>query len=827
MKIDLHCHSKYSKRPSLWLMQKIGCPESFTEPLELYALAREKGMDAVTITDHNVIDGALEIAHLPNTFLGCEYTTYFPEDRCKVHVLAYNFSEAQHGDLSKARENIYDFVAYLREHRLPHICAHPLFAVNDRLTPDHLEKLALLFKYWERNGDQCPEMNAILDQLVAGLTPEIIARLVDKHGIAPPFPDPWHKFITAGSDDHGSLHLATAWTEVTGAATVEDFWTGFHEGRLQIHCPATSPEAFARNVYGIAYQFYKNKLGVERHVNKDLFLRFLDRMLQNRPQVSAPWLDRVYFAVSRRRRPAQPAANASLLSVARFEAEKLIRHDAQLSALIDERPASDAGMDQHWFSFVEQVGNKVLAHQGEQLLDKLVRARFFDLFHSIGSAGALYALLAPYFVSFSHFRQQARLSRNLMTGFAGGAIAPAQLQEARIAHFTDTFAEVNGVARTLQQQLATARALNKPYTVFTCLTENSETREGLASFPPVGAWSVPEYPELKLLMPPFLDMLKRCYEEQYTHIHLATPGPVGLAGLAIARILQLPVSATYHTALPQYARALTGDTYVEDLMWKGMVWFYDQMDWVYVPSRATGAELIEKGIRAEKIRVYPRGVDTLRFHPGRRNNILRDQFGIEDKRVNLLYVGRVSREKGLDILAAAYARYLEAGGDARLIITGDGPYRAEMEEALRGTPALFTGYLEGDALPAVYASADVLVFPSATDTFGNVVLEAQASGLPVIVVDQGGPQENVEHGQTGLVVSAGNVDALLNAMLMLAEDEALRGRMRVSARASMEHRSFARAFARLWDLYTMEANVCAPFSVIPFNTNLIPITLAS
>ena len=100
MKIDLHCHSKWSKRPTLWLMQKLGCPESFTEPAELYRLLRQRGMDAVTITDHNVIDAGREIGHLDNVITGCEYTTYFPKDRCKVHVRVPTAGSASLLDLS-------------------------------------------------------------------------------------------------------------------------------------------------------------------------------------------------------------------------------------------------------------------------------------------------------------------------------------------------------------------------------------------------------------------------------------------------------------------------------------------------------------------------------------------------------------------------------------------------------------------------------------------------------------------------------------------------------------------------------------------------------
>jgi glycosyltransferase involved in cell wall biosynthesis len=235
-----------------------------------------------------------------------------------------------------------------------------------------------------------------------------------------------------------------------------------------------------------------------------------------------------------------------------------------------------------------------------------------------------------------------------------------------------------------------------------------------------------------------------------------------------------------------------------------MIGFYDQLDSVYVPSRATGAELVERGLSPGKIIVYPRGVDTERFHPAKRGAIFKRRFGLSGSMVNMLYSGRVSKEKSLDVLAEAYLQLLQAGVNARLVIVGDGPYREEMVRKLEGTPAFFTGYLEGEELSEAYASSDLLVFPSATDTFGNVVLEAQAAGIPAIVTDQGGPQENVRPGETGLVVRAGDRDALAEAMAALVNDEPRRREMGQAARAFMERRSFAGAFQQLWSLYVSE-----------------------
>src|SRR3974390_2217763 len=125
MKIDLHVHSRFSTRPSQWVLQKIGCHECYTKPEDIYTIAKQRGMDWVTITDHNNINGCLEIAHLPNTFISEEVTSYFPEDGCKVHVLVYNIDQEYHREVQKLRENIYAMAEYLQQENIPHTLAHP------------------------------------------------------------------------------------------------------------------------------------------------------------------------------------------------------------------------------------------------------------------------------------------------------------------------------------------------------------------------------------------------------------------------------------------------------------------------------------------------------------------------------------------------------------------------------------------------------------------------------------------------------------------------------------------------------------------------------
>ena len=161
----------------------------------------------------------------------------------------------------------------------------------------------------------------------------------------------------------------------------------------------------------------------------------------------------------------------------------------------------------------------------------------------------------------------------------------------------------------------------------------------------------------------------------------------------------------------------------------------------------------------------------------------------------------MSKEKNLDILVAAFKGLVQMADNLHLTVVGEGPYLREMKDKLQGFPCLFTGYLDGETLSAAYASSDVFVFPSTTDTFGNVVLEAQASGLPVIVTDQGGPGENILPDETGILIKGGCTQSLLNAMKIFTDNKPLAAKMGAAARAYAEERSFEKAFLDSWELF--------------------------
>ena len=800
MKIDMHVHSRHSHRPSQWILQKINCPESFTEPLMIYQLARKKGMSHVTITDHNKISGALEIAHLPHVFVSEEITTYFPEDRCKVHVLAYGITESQHDDIQHLRNNIYELIAYLRLEKIFHAVAHPLYAVNDRLSPNHFEKMLVLFNVFEKNGARSDHLNNCLEAMVLQLNTDDIELIANKHDLPPFGQTPWVKRLIGGSDDHSSLNIARSYTEVDGANSLKSLIYGINEGKAAVHAKPATPKTLAHNLYGIAYQFYHQKFNLDRRLGKDLLLTFLNRTLQNDLSNGARFPKLTFINRYFNRPKRVNKIPESLKGVLQNEILDLILKDQKMAKLIKGQDKSKKHIEEHWFDVVNQVSNNATHHLGNTVLDHLFNANIFRIFQSAGHIGGLYLLLSPYFIAFKQFAKdsatKAKLIHQLPDITKRGGLIKDPL---RIAHFTDTFDEVNGVALTLQQQVREAQKHNLDYTVIMCSERNGQQEQrGIKTFTPVGSYNLPEYPEIMVNYPPILEMLDYCYRKNITHIISATPGPVGIAAWIIAKTLNVTFSGTYHTAIPQYVQLLTGDDVMAELSWKYIVWYYDQMDRIQVPSESTKNELVEKGIANEKIDMMTRGIDISRFHPGFKNGILQQRYAIAENNIKLLYVGRVSKEKNLDVMADAFVSlYNKYGNKIHLIITGDGPYLTEMKARMENLPCTFTGYLEGDDLAGVFASSDIFVFPSTTDTFGNVVLEAQASGLPVVVSDYGGPKENIICNETGFV-SANHSDAFYRHIEKLIENPSKRRKMGAAGRKYMEERAFGKAFMANW-----------------------------
>jgi glycosyltransferase involved in cell wall biosynthesis len=307
---------------------------------------------------------------------------------------------------------------------------------------------------------------------------------------------------------------------------------------------------------------------------------------------------------------------------------------------------------------------------------------------------------------------------------------------------------------------------------------------------------IPFYAGLTIGVPSLFAVAEALTEHRYDLVHVCSPGPIGIAATVIARVMGLPVLGSYHTELQTYARMRSGDARIEGVMRAILTAVYGQCRVVMSPSHAADASLVELGIPAERTARWDRGVDLERFSPARyAPNVLPESPGGHGERFNVLYVGRLSKEKGIDLLADAFLIARDRDPRLHLVLAGRGPE----EEALRkrlGDAATFLGWVEGDDLPRVYASADLFMFASTTDTFGQVILEAQASGLPVLAVNAGGPADLIEDGRSGCLVEP-EASALAGALRGLARREAIRERLATGGLLAVRERSWERSLAQL------------------------------
>jgi glycosyltransferase involved in cell wall biosynthesis len=369
--------------------------------------------------------------------------------------------------------------------------------------------------------------------------------------------------------------------------------------------------------------------------------------------------------------------------------------------------------------------------------------------------------------------------------------------EMNVAIFTDNdFDKINGVTTTLTAALRHAPAALR-LRVYTAATLAVDTPEYLAvrSF----GMPIPFYRDMRMYLPRLFEFVARAEADRIDVIHLTTPGPIGLAALFVARRLRLPIVGSFHTDLAAYTSTLSGSARLGSLMRKYMRWHYGKCVKILAPSSHTRRLLIDAKADPGKVDLWVRGVDTGLFSPAKRSQALRDSWHVSNRRPALLYVGRVSKEKQLLMLPAVQDRLHALGVEHRFVFAGGGPLLPELQR--RMPDAVFTGPLSRDAVANVFASADVFVFPSRTDTAGNVVLEAQASGLPVVISGTGGPRENMVAGQTGTVCHLDEPDEWASTLARILRDPVRQAEMRIAARQYALTRTWEIAMQPLYRTY--------------------------
>ncbi len=364
----------------------------------------------------------------------------------------------------------------------------------------------------------------------------------------------------------------------------------------------------------------------------------------------------------------------------------------------------------------------------------------------------------------------------------------------RIALVTETYPpDINGVAHTVSKIVEGLRARGHELMLVrprhhsdTEAATDSRYQEVLVRGAPI-----PMYKQLRMGLPAQGALQKLWLKQRPDLVHIATEGPLGWSASRAARKLKIPTSSDFRTNFHAYSQ-FYGFGWLKGAIVAYMRKFHNATHCTMVPTQGLMAELSKIGF--DRLMVVPRGVDTEHFSPAKRDEQLRQSWGATAETQVLLSVGRLAVEKNLDTVVRCFKSLQVRGLPVKLVIVGDGPMRQALERSV--PEAIFAGTRTGQDLAKHYASADLFIFPSLTETFGNVTIEAMASGLAVVAYDHAAAGQLIEHKRNGMVLAPNQEAQLFEAARQIVEDTALRTQVRVAARQTAVDRDWSSVIAR-------------------------------
>jgi glycosyltransferase involved in cell wall biosynthesis/predicted metal-dependent phosphoesterase TrpH len=731
-RVDMHCHSTASQLSRLGVQRSLGLPECATPPQEVYELAKRRGMDFVTITDHDTIDGCLELADRPDCFISEELTARFAGEPQAVHVLCYGITPGDHEWLQANAGDVEACAAYLHENEIACALAHPFYNVAGPLGPRHRRRLAELFPIWEvRNGSRAAELNM----------PAVV--YVETHGGTG----------IGGSDDHAGVDIGRTYTEVPSASTPEEFLDRLRRG-----------EAAAGGEQGSAAKW--------AHAAMALATRAL---VLDSAAVEGGDPDPATVLKIAQRVVGQGTAREGAI------AADIGPDDAR--ALLDSWLRS-IGIELRGRELIEHLQSEDFSHadlyrRARRVHDRRLRAAIEEGMRTVRN-GDLSTAVSGLFAAMLPAIPYA--PPTVFLGAEKAKLAGRSGERPRVALIADGIEAMHGVTHTIEQ----IRERGVPgFEIEVVGTDPWVDRR----LPAATSLRVPFYEGMTLGVPGLPDLAETLAEGRYDLVHVTAPGPAGIAASLLSRVAGSPLVASYHTELATYAGLRSGDGGLEAISTAALGAFYTAPSRVLSPSPAADRSLLGLGAEEGRIDRWERGVDMARFAPSKADR------GAYPGELRVLYAGRLTREKGADLLAESFLRACRAEPRLHLLLAGGGPEEGELRARL-GERATFLGWLEGEDLARAYASADLFLFCSRTDTYGQVVLEAGASGLPVVAVGEGGPAALVENRHTGILCRP-DADHLAGAVLQLASSPVLRTRLGDAAVGNAATRSWERALEQL------------------------------
>ncbi|MDD4821830.1 MAG: glycosyltransferase [Bacteroidales bacterium] len=799
LKIDLHCHDSNSDVPDELLGRILNVPETWLPGERLIEELKANGCNAFTITNHNNARSCYELQEKGYDLLtGCEFSCIVPDFNIGIHVLAYGFTPEQEIRLNKLRKNVYVFQEYARENNIPTIWAHPLYHyTSDKMPPlAFFKKMELIFERFEvLNGQRDTWQNMLVREWITGIDPDKMASYARSIGTDPFVycADPYRKSFSGGSDSHMGIFAGLTGTYL---------YVPNLEERLKTESSASLALEALRNGNMAPYGSHQN--------SEKLTIAFLDYVAQIAINYKDPGLLRILlhkgsstdktlaFILSNIFQEVQrhkttisffKIFHESIMGISPSILKKLILNPAY-RPIFDETAKMAKVHQSHPQHIVEKYNASINAindelntilysrlskkvekinrdnEQANQTLEEVISK--LELPSSLRSylgeesekqakgirlAQFLDGLSFPFFASAlllsAHFTSARVLynNRSFLNDFSkktGKYIHPE-----RVLWLTDTFDDKNGVSTVLQSMHKEIKERKLPIDILTC-SSTLQSDDHLIVLKPASEFVVPFYKEQPLRIPNLLELHKLFHEGEYDRIVCSTEGVMGLMALYLKNAYSVEASFYIHTDWVMFARKILKlDIHNENRIRRILRTFYGSFDRVFVLNTdqhkwLTGPNM---NLKPEKVRLTAHWVDSV-FIPSEMRK--KEVFGVDKKVPVLLFVGRISEEKGVRELPRIYKAIQQKHPDIRLVVVGQGPAKRQLQEEL--PEARYYDWIEHTMLPEIYSSADLLLFPSRFDTFSCVVLEALSCGLPVVAYRTKGPKDIIIHEENGFLV---------------------------------------------------------------------------
>ncbi len=802
LSIDLHCHDHNSDVPDELWGRILGLPETWLKTGKLVKCLRANGSDVITITNHNNARSCWELLDKgEDVLVGCEFTCYFPEYELYCHVLTYGFTPEQEVILQRKRQNIYEFLRYVHLENIPVILPHPLYfyAANKKIDLTLFEKLALMFQRFEvLNGQRDLWQSVLTLNWAEGLTAQKMSDWSRKHKIDPAefgvdIEAP--KVLTGGSDDHMGIFAGQCgtrlWvpnlqqrlqTEKPSELALEAIRAGHmspfgHVGenqklnialldyfaqiatriedpgllRILLHRGETRDKVACFEISNLLLELQKRK-----HSRK--FFEFVHDALQGRkPNKMLKWgVSRKYhfcidhlerIADSRRSSPEEfvETVNTAISEIFDELNSVVVRRIGESGLITDEHLEARFSTEEltrnleipSQISALFMGGSSRYKTEQGRKLHQLIDSLSFPLLISMVLAGATLTSTRVLYQN-RHFLNQfaTRIGQNH--------------HACRALHLTDTLFDRNGVSNSLTAKLNHCREHDLPIDFLVC-HETEEEAAHLKVVRPIAGFTLPDSGGQRIRIPNLMEVARAFYEGGYDRIVCSTEGPMVLVALYLKHMFNVPCYFFMHTDWIEYIKRTTNATRHErDRVRRMLRLLYSQFDGVFVLNTEHRNWLIGYEMQLEAERIHITAHQAPQVLSGIQPVDKRTLFPDATSATPVLFIAsRLSREKGLFDLPEVLRRCRESLPDLRLVIAGSGPAEEELREAL--PDAHFTGWINREQLGALYAGLDLFVFPSRFDTFGNVLLESFAHGMPAVAYNCKGPADIIEAGRSGFL----------------------------------------------------------------------------